>query len=206
MVRLTKDVREQLLVINDGFTTSTSWEDRNSYDYRTYRIEGGQLHIHSSSKGPWADSKQVKDWVADDTQTHRFLYDHLHELSTDGLEERRPAPRVRTVTAAAAAAAPAFADAVDPDGEAGDDYSGLYMEDDSDGAAEDVNWAAVAVTLATLGAAFLIYRYGKPVWNERVVPAARRVRAKLTRRGAEPATLGPAETADTPGPAAPSPE
>jgi len=52
MVRLTKSVRQRILDQNEGFTTSTSYESRNSREYRTYTITGGKLVIRATGKPP----------------------------------------------------------------------------------------------------------------------------------------------------------
>lgn len=80
-IRLTKAVRQALLDNNDGFTTSSYYEGRNFRESREYRIEDGELHIRSKGKTSWADSRFDDEWVADDEETHRFLYRHKDELS-----------------------------------------------------------------------------------------------------------------------------
>jgi hypothetical protein len=89
-MKLTKKVREQLLQQNEGFVMNTSYKGNNYRESRQYRIEGGELHIHSTGKGgaygAVGGSQFDKDVVADDEQTHRFLYANLNALNTDGLE------------------------------------------------------------------------------------------------------------------------
>ncbi|MCF3134760.1 hypothetical protein [Streptomyces olivochromogenes] len=84
-MRLTREVRQQLLAQNEGFELETSYEGRNFREYRRYRITGGELRIRSSGKTSWADSRFDNEDVATDEQTHRFLRKHLAELNTDGL-------------------------------------------------------------------------------------------------------------------------
>lgn len=79
-LRLTKAVREQLLNDNDGFTTSTYFEGSNFREQRDYRIEDGELYVRARGKTSWADSRFDDEWVADDEETHRFLYKHKDEL------------------------------------------------------------------------------------------------------------------------------
>ncbi|MBB3171433.1 hypothetical protein [Parvibacter caecicola] len=79
-LRLTKAVRQQLLDDNDGFTTSTYYEGKNFREQRDYSIEGGELHIRARGKTSWADSRFDDEWVADEEETHHFLYRHLHEI------------------------------------------------------------------------------------------------------------------------------
>lgn len=82
-IRLTKSNREKILKMNEGFSTSTSYESRNSSEYRTYKIENGQVIIEASGKTSWADSRYSKKYIADDEQTHRFIYNNLGCLNTD---------------------------------------------------------------------------------------------------------------------------
>ena len=73
MARLTKAVRQKLLENNEGFTTRTYYEGRNSREERIYTISGGQLHIRAIGKTSWADSRYENEWVASDEEVHRFL-------------------------------------------------------------------------------------------------------------------------------------
>ncbi|MGW6021261.1 hypothetical protein [Streptomyces sp. NPDC055099] len=84
-MRLTREVRQQLLAQNEGFELETSYEGKNFREYRRYRITGGELRIRSSGKTSWADSRFDNEDLATDEQTHRFLREHLAELNTDGL-------------------------------------------------------------------------------------------------------------------------
>lgn len=84
-MRLTKDVRMQLLLQNNGFSTRTSYDSRNSEYERIYTIKDGQLHIREIGKTSWADSRYDKEWYANDEEIHRFLYSNLGKLNTAGL-------------------------------------------------------------------------------------------------------------------------
>ncbi len=86
MARLTKIVRQLLLDNNDGFSTHTYYEGKNSREERIYTIKDGQLKIRASGKTSWADSRYDEEWVADDEETHRFLYKHQSELNSEGIE------------------------------------------------------------------------------------------------------------------------
>ena len=83
MARLTKAVRQQLLEQNEGFSTRTYYEGRNSQEERIYTISGGQLHVRAIGKTSWADSRYENEWVASEEEAHRFLYTHQAELDTD---------------------------------------------------------------------------------------------------------------------------
>ena len=77
---LTRAVRQQLLENNDGFTISTYYEEKNFREQRDYSIKDGKLHIRARGKTSWADSHFDDEWVADEDETHRFLYRHKDEL------------------------------------------------------------------------------------------------------------------------------
>lgn len=40
----------------------------------------------ASGKTSWADSRYKDEWLASDKEVHRFLYNHLGELNTEGVE------------------------------------------------------------------------------------------------------------------------
>lgn len=85
-MRLTKDVIQKLLNMNEGFTKTTSSSHRNfKADYH-YLIKGGRLFIQEMGKTSWADSSYVSNMVADIDQTRRFLKKFIDSLNTDGLE------------------------------------------------------------------------------------------------------------------------
>jgi len=86
MVRLTRDVRQRILEQNEGFTTKTYYDGRNSREQRVYTISGGVLRIRSIGKTSWADSRYDDEWIASDEETHRFLYDNKHKMNLDGIE------------------------------------------------------------------------------------------------------------------------
>lgn len=86
MVRLTKENRKKLLEQNEGFTQRTFNDQRNFEETRIYKIKDGLLHIREIGKTSWADSRYDKERVADDEETHRFLYKWLRKLNKDGLD------------------------------------------------------------------------------------------------------------------------
>ena len=86
MARLTKDVRQRLLESNEGFSTRTYYEGRNSREERIYTISDGQLHIRAIGKTSWADSRYEDEWIASDDEVHRFLYAHQCEMDTSEVE------------------------------------------------------------------------------------------------------------------------
>ena len=85
-MRLTSTVRQKILNQNEGFTTRTSYDAKNSSEERIYTISGGTLHIRAVGKTSWADSRYDKEWIASDEETHSFLYGHQWEMNLDGIE------------------------------------------------------------------------------------------------------------------------
>ena len=78
--------QEKILEQNEGFTTRKSYNLRNFKYQRIYTISCGQLKISEVGKTSWADSRYDDEWIADDKETHRFLYDNLGLLNLDGIE------------------------------------------------------------------------------------------------------------------------
>lgn len=165
-MRLTRDVREQLLALNEGFSMTTNYVGRNFKEDRTYTIDGGRLLVRSTSKTSWADSRRHDEFVADDEQTHRFLYTYLSRLATDGVVQGR-----RLARAAAPDARPVNSDTKVDDESA----------DDSDG--DGPAW--LLHTAVVIGVVGVIYVVGKPVWQQRVKPALARKAAERRQRKLE---------------------
>lgn len=86
MVRLTKTIREKLLQQNEGFTRSTYYDSKNFREERIYKIVNGVLQIREIGKTSWAASRYDNTRIADNEETHRFLYKYLNNLNKDGLE------------------------------------------------------------------------------------------------------------------------
>lgn len=86
MKRLTATVRQQLLDQNDGFSRKTYYEGNNFREECIYTISDGELHIRRIGKTSWADSRFDDETVADDEQTHRFLYKYKAELDWSNVE------------------------------------------------------------------------------------------------------------------------
>ena len=174
-MRLTKDVRKQLLEQNEGFSTRTSYSGKNFSEARTYTITGGELRVRASGDTSWADSRYTRDYVADEEQTHRYLYDNLGLLDQDNdfvgraARQKRPSEPVASV-----------------DGLAEDD---AYDGDDSDSIGEQFDDATsglsdrlVVIGALVLAAGGLAYVFGRPVWDDRVKPAIERRRTKREQR------------------------
>jgi len=85
-MRLTSTVRQRILEQNEGFTTRKSYDSSNSEYERIYVISCGQLRIREIGKTSWADSRYDKEWIADDEETHRFIYNNLGLLNLEGIE------------------------------------------------------------------------------------------------------------------------
>lgn len=85
-MRLTRTNRQKILLQNEGFTTRSSYDSRNSKYERIYTISDGKLHIREIGKTSWADSRYNNEWFADNEETHRFLYNNLEVLNLNGIE------------------------------------------------------------------------------------------------------------------------
>lgn len=85
-MKLTKNIRNKLIELNEGFSTSTHYNAKNIRETRTYRIMNGQLHIRSKGKTSWADSHYDNERIADEKETHRFLKRNLGILNKGNLE------------------------------------------------------------------------------------------------------------------------
>lgn len=179
-MQLTKDVRRQLLEQNDGFTTKSSYTGKNCSEDRTYAIRDGELHIRSNSNTSWADSRQRSEYVADEEQTHRFLYNHLGLLNQDGVVKGASQPKAKPV-----------ADTSDGDAQ------GRYDADDDgetkiEGGFGPGLLIAAVIAVAALG----ITVAGVAVWKKTAKPALERRRAARAEQKAadEPAQVEAAET------------
>lgn len=83
-IRLTKNNRKKLLELNEGFTLPTHYKDRNSETTRVYEIKNGNLYVQKSGKTCWSDSRYSnKPYIADEEDTHRFLYRYQHLMNTN---------------------------------------------------------------------------------------------------------------------------
>lgn len=85
-LRLTREVRQQILDDNEGFALTTYYEGKNFREQRDYRIEGGKLYCRSRGKTSGADSHFDTGLLpADDEQTHRFLREHKSTMNLEGV-------------------------------------------------------------------------------------------------------------------------
>lgn len=171
-MRLTKDVRQQLLEQNDGFTTTSNYSAKNYSEHRRYEIRGGELHILSNSNTSWADSRERSEYVADEEQTHRFLYDNLGLLNQDGVVERAPQRKLKP--------------ALDQSNE---DAPYRYAEGDEDDEDREIEDKTdfdpnASITPLMAGAALLLAFAGVAVWNNTAKPALDRRRAAREERKA----------------------
>lgn len=85
-IRLTKNVIQKLLDINEGFEKTTNFVDRNFKETNHYLIKGGKLLIRSTGKTSWADSNFDNNTIGDIEQTRRFLRKVVNVLKTDGIK------------------------------------------------------------------------------------------------------------------------
>lgn len=86
MPRLTYSVRQRILDQNEGFTTKTYFENRNSRVERIYTVRGGRLYVREIGDTSWADSAYDTERLLDDEETHRFLYEHSWKMNLTGIE------------------------------------------------------------------------------------------------------------------------
>jgi hypothetical protein len=85
-MRLTKDVVQKLLDMNEGYAKTTNWSDRNFKETNHYLIKGGKLLIRSVGKTSWSDSHFDKSKIADLDQTRKFLKKVIDVLKTEGIK------------------------------------------------------------------------------------------------------------------------
>lgn len=85
-MRYTKNVIQQLLDMNEGYTKTKNFVDRNLKETNHYLIKEGKLLIHSIGKTSWADSRYDNNTIADIDQTRRFLKKVIDELKTEGIK------------------------------------------------------------------------------------------------------------------------
>ena len=84
-MRLTKDVVQKLLDMNEGFSIPKSYSGRNFKCDNLYLIQGGKLLVREVGKTSWADSHFDDTVVADIDRTRRFLREYLPLLKKDNL-------------------------------------------------------------------------------------------------------------------------
>lgn len=94
-LRLTKDVRKQVIAKNEGYTTRTYYQGKNSREERIYKIKDNKVHVRSIGKTSWADSRYDTEGILDEQQEHRFLRNNLGALDTSGIQ-RSTSPSTRT--------------------------------------------------------------------------------------------------------------
>ena len=86
MPRLTQKVRQQILNQNEGFTTRTYFENKNSREERIYTVRGGRVYVREIGDTSWSDSAYDEERLLDDEATHRFLYEHSWKMNLDGID------------------------------------------------------------------------------------------------------------------------
>ncbi|QHE52750.1 hypothetical protein [Pontibacillus sp. HMF3514] len=85
-MRLTKDVVQKLLDMNEGFEKTTYSRDRNFKATYHYLIKGGKLLVRSKGKTSWSDSNFDNTKVANLEQTRNFLRKAIDVLKTEGIK------------------------------------------------------------------------------------------------------------------------
>ncbi len=182
--RLTETVRQQLLELNDGFERTTHYDGKNFRETRHYTIQDGSLHVRQTGKTSWADSRFDNSYVADPEQTHRFLANYRDVLDWNGVDPTRQIERAESESDRVDVDEPI--DDVDPNAEAPEyphDFADEKQEHErsDDRASREIAGALVLVGLV-VGGVVVAIKYGRPVWNEKVRPAAGRLRDKIRRR------------------------
>ena len=187
--RLTRDVRELLLLLNEGFADTTYYSAKNSSEQRDYKIVDGHLEVRARGKTSWADSRYDKTWVADDAATHRFLREHRDELNTEGLQEGLDALAAERASRPKTAFESEAVNVVESvagsaDGVVGplgfDADSGLGAVSGRAGGVPKAGvWAGVAMA-AVFAARELAPHVGR-IWYEHGEPRASRLRAKFSK-------------------------
>ena len=86
-MRLTESVRRAMLHVHEGYKDTTNFKDKNFREQRDYEISDGELRYRSRGKTSWADSRWDDTFIADGTQTHRFLRERRAELDTPEVRE-----------------------------------------------------------------------------------------------------------------------
>jgi len=174
-MRLTETVRQQLLDVNDGFSQTSHYSDRNSDSTMLYTVRDGALHVRESGKTSWADSRYDNFYIADPEQTHRFLAKHRDALDWTGVDP--------TWTIGVPTVDPPV-DEIAPD-VLRDEVSDEALDEPQDSRTVDEtakDWAVLGVAVVLIaGAGIAAYKYGRPIWNERMKPAASRLRDKIRR-------------------------
>lgn len=89
MLRLTKEIIQKILMLNEGFSRITNYSSRNYKAEYHYIIKGGNLIIQKISKTSWADSKMEYSEMADIEQTRRFIKKYLDCLNLGDLLHRK---------------------------------------------------------------------------------------------------------------------
>ena len=85
-MRLTKELIQMLLDMNEGFAKTTHYIGKNFKEANHYLIKGGKLLIRSVGKTSWADSHFDNSTIADIDQTRRFLKKFIDVLKTNGIK------------------------------------------------------------------------------------------------------------------------
>lgn len=85
-MKLTKEIRNKLVELNEGLSITTQYKAKNIRETRTYQIMNGALCVRAKGRTSWADSHYDKEWIADEEETHRFLKQNLSALNKGDLE------------------------------------------------------------------------------------------------------------------------
>lgn len=181
MVRLTRDVRRQIIEKNEGFSTHTYNEQKNFRENRIYTIANGELRIRASGKTSWADSHYDKEWIASDEETHRFLYNNKNQMDLDGIENASVSPRTKKSQQEKPVID--FANSCIKESETEDyfSYNNENVDNDSEEGGNSI-WHAVGDVVLAILVTYGIYKaapYVRRFWNEKALPSFRSIRTKI---------------------------
>ena len=78
-MRFTKNIAEETLRLNEGYSAYTFNSQKNFEDNRTYTITDGKVICHSEGKAPFT-GRFDETFECDHEATLRFLREHKDEL------------------------------------------------------------------------------------------------------------------------------
>lgn len=180
---MTASVRKRILEQNEGFTTRTYYEGKNFREERIYTISDGVLNIRAVGKTSWADSRFDDKSIANDEETHRFLYKYQSEMNLDGIANERNSTENRKKEIRQAISI-AKQKTNKLEGEHLTIESDTYSYEDSD--TTDANNDALVQAVSGLliaASAYGIYKvtpYIKNWWHDKAVPSLKKMKNKVT--------------------------
>ena len=180
-LRLTKDVRKEVLSKNEGYTTRTNYEGKNFREERRYEIKDGQVQVHSIGKTSWADSRFDTTSVLDEAQEHRFLRNNIGALDTSGIERSAPRPKRASGAKGSGSSAGETSGATD-ESDAYIDYPIDFQDDEGDESIDGKTLIGAAVLFVGIIVARETAPHVKRLWAEHAAPRIGRASDVIRRR------------------------